>query len=156
MKALAEPIRAAAYQASDALHRFVRRNEEAQGGDVIAGQASAPPTATSEDTLAQRTQAAQAEFNEPIPQAPTAVDTPAQPPSQAPREGFPVALPQQRVVQASDPAPAIRKKSPTPAPVKQASTPSRPATDLARAPSAKAPTAWYAAQNRSSTQARRA
>src|SRR5207249_11347728 len=62
MKALAEPIRAAAYQASDALHRLVPGDEEAQGGDVIAGQASAPPTATSEDT--QRTQAVQAEFNE--------------------------------------------------------------------------------------------
>src|SRR5207237_5527886 len=103
-----------------------------------------------------RTQAAQAEFNEPIATASTTVETPAQPSSQAPREGSPVALPQQRVVQASDPAPAIPKKSPAPAPVKRTSTPSRTSTNLARAPSAKAPTAWYAAQNRSSTQARRA
>jgi hypothetical protein len=188
MQALAEPIRAAAYQASDALHRLVRRDEEAQGGDVVAGQASAPapPTATSEDMPAQGRRAAQAEFNEPIPPAPTAVagaarseppgastslppqpaaavvsstanaaDAPPAPPSQAPREGSPAALPQQRVVQASESAPAVRKKSPTPAPAKQASTPSRASTNFARARSAKAPTAWHVAQS-SSTQARRA
>src|SRR5438552_1673353 len=45
IQALAEPIRAAAYQASDALHRLVRRGEEAQERDVVAGQASAPSTA---------------------------------------------------------------------------------------------------------------
>ncbi|HEX9274971.1 MAG TPA: hypothetical protein VGA51_01050 [Casimicrobiaceae bacterium] len=84
-----------------------------------------------------------------------AADAPSVPSSQALREGSSAVLPQQRIVQAGGSAPAIGKKSSLPAPVKQASTPSRASTKLARASSAKAPTAWHAAQS-SSTQARRA
>ena len=187
IQALAEPTRAAANQAAAAIRRLVLRDKEAQGGDAVAGHASAPLAATGEDSPASRPPSAQAEFREPIVRTPTpvagaarsepssastslppppaaavvsstanAADALAAPSSQAQREGSAPVLSQQRVEQMHESASGARKKLSISPPVKQASPPSRSPTKLARAPSPKAPTAWYAAQNRSSTQARRA
>jgi hypothetical protein len=182
LQALAEPIRAAAYEASDALHRLVRRGEEARESDVVAGRASPPPMATAEDSPARPPASAVAEFREPVRPAPTAAagaarsepasaspslpsqsaavvsssataaDAAGAAPSRALREGSAAALPQQRVAQVRVPTAGARNKTPLPAAVKS-STASRVSTKIARAPSAKPP--WQVAPSRPATQARR-
>jgi len=186
LQALVEPIRVAANRVADAIHRLVLREKEAQDDVVAAQSSApttaagedsparrpAPAAAEFHEPIppaptvvagAARSEPSSSNTSPP-PQSAAAVvsstastaDTPTLPSSQPPRDGSATALAQQRGMQAPGSAPGARTKSSLPSPVKQASTPSRASDKPARAPSAKTPTAWRAAQNRSSTQARRA
>ena len=185
LQALADPIRAAAYQASDALHRLVRRGEEAQESSVVAGQPSALPTTAAEDSPARRPEAAPAEFHKPVPSAPTAAagaarSEPSSASTSSPRQSAAAAISSNANVAEAPAVPPSQtpreeaatalaqqrvaqarglapgaRKKSFPSPVNQASAASRASTKLAGAPSAKTPATWHTAPN-PSTQARRA
>jgi serine/threonine protein kinase len=181
IRALAEPIRAAADHAGDTLRRLFRRDEQARGVGTVSAEAPATG-ATSKDPAPLRPPPAQAAAPHAIAPA-SAPDTalrdlsrpsilPPQPASpviastpdavaratlsatQGPREKSPTVQPQHSITQAQGWA-GTRSKSSTLAPVRQTTTPSQSTTKLGRAPSTRAPTASNA-QNRWSTQARRA
>ncbi|TMH57420.1 MAG: hypothetical protein E6H53_12945 [Betaproteobacteria bacterium] len=151
------------------MHRLLRRDERAPGIDTVS-EAAPAPAATSNDTVPLRPPA-QAAAREPI--APTsvpnvaptersrasiappqsaspliasttdAVANAALPPTQAPRDKSPTALPQHPIPQAYGWSGA-RAKSSALAPAKQASTTWQSSAKLAHAPSTGAPTASYA------------
>src|SRR5205814_561273 len=143
IQALAEPLRAAADHAGDAMHRLLRRDERAPGIDTVS-EAAPAPAATSNDTVPLRPPA-QAAVPEPIapslvpnvapPQSASpliasttdAVANAPLPPTQAPRDKSPTALPQHPIQQAYGWSGA-RARSSALAPAKQASTPSQSST----------------------------